>query len=89
MCLAGAAVADQDDAVAVIDPGPLGERGDRGLRDLRVVLKPEVLQPLDLRKPRVDQPALLPALGPLGRLGFQQRGQVGDRGLLFADRFFG
>ena len=87
--LAGAAVADQDDAVAVIDPGALGERGDRGLRDLRVISEPEVLQPFDLREPRVDQPALLAALGAFGHLGLQQRGEVGDRGLLLADGFLG
>ena len=89
MRLAGARVADQDDAVAVIDPGAFGERGDRGLRDLRVVREPEVLQSLDLREPGVDQPALLSALGPFGHLGFQQRGEIRDRGLLLADGFLG
>src|SRR5947209_3984448 len=57
--LAGAAVANQDDRVTVIDPGALSERGDRGLRDLRVVGEPEVLESFDLWKPRVDQPAFL------------------------------
>jgi hypothetical protein len=69
--------------LAVIDPGALGERGDRGLRDLRVVGEAEVLQAFDLREPRVDQPRV-PALSALGHLGFEQRGEVGDRGLLLA-----
>ena len=74
---------------AVIDPGAFGERGDRGLRDLGVIGEPEVLQAFDLREPRVDQAAFLAALGAFGHLGFQQRGEIGDRGLLLADRFCG
>jgi hypothetical protein len=70
-------------------PRSLRQRGDRGLRDLGVVGEPEVLEALDLREPRVDQPALLAALGAFGHLGLQQRGQVRDRGLLFTQRFGG
>ena len=42
--LAGAGVADEDDRLAVIDPGAFGERGDRGLRDFGV---PSRRSPLD------------------------------------------
>ena len=89
MCLAGARVADQDDRVAVIDPGALGQRGDRGLRDLRVIGEPEVLEPFDRREPGVDQPAFLASLGAFGHLGLEQRREIGDRSLLLADRFLG
>jgi site-specific DNA recombinase len=40
---AGPALADQDHRLAVVDPGALGERGDRCLRDLGVLGEPEVL----------------------------------------------
>ena len=49
MCLAGPAVAEEDDGLAVIDPGALRERGDRGLGDLRVLVEAEVLQALGER----------------------------------------
>ena len=71
MCLPRAAVTDQDDALAVTDPGAFRERGDRGLRDLRVVGEAELLQSFDLREARLDQPAFLAALGALGDLGLQ------------------
>ena len=89
MRLAGAAVADEDHALAVVDPGALGERGDRGLRDRRVVGEDEVLQAFDLREARVDQAPAFAALGAFGHLGLQQRAEVGDRGLLLARRFVG
>ena len=82
-------VADEDHRLAVIDPGALGERGDRGLRDLRVVGEAEVLEPFDLREAGVDQPAPLAAFGAFGHLGLQQRAEVGDRGLLLAGRLGG
>ena len=82
-------VADQDHAVAVIDPGALGERGDRGLRDLRVLGEAEVLQALDRREPRVDQAPAFATFGAFGHLGLQQRAEVGDRGLLLAGGFLG
>ena len=75
--------------LAVIDPRSLGERGDRGLRDLRVVGEAEVLEAFDLREPGVDQPALLAPLGAFGHLGLEQRGRVRDRGLLLAEGFGG
>ena len=75
--------------LAVIDPRAVGERGDRGLRDLRVVGEAEVLEAFDLREPRVDQPALLATLGAFGHLGLQQRAEVRDRGLLLAERLGG
>ena len=70
--------------LAVVDPGALGERGDRGLRDVGVVGEAEVLEALDGREAGVDQAALLAALGAFGHLGLQQRGEVGDRRLLLA-----
>ena len=85
----GARVTDQDGRVLVIDPGALGQCRDRGLRDLRVVCEPEVLEAFNLREAGVDQPALLAAFGTFGHLGLKQRGEVGDRGLLLADRFVG
>jgi hypothetical protein len=39
------------------------------------------------REPRVDQPSSLAAVGSLGDLGLQQRGQVRGGGLLIAGRF--
>jgi hypothetical protein len=68
---AGPAVDDEDDALAVIDPGALGECGDRGLRNLRVVGEAEVLEALDGREACVDQAAAFAALGTLGHLGLQ------------------
>ena len=68
-------VADQDHAVAVIDPGALGERRDRGLGDVGVVGEDELLQALDLREARVDQAPPFASLGALGHLGVQQRGE--------------
>jgi hypothetical protein len=60
---AGAAVADQDHALAVIDPRSLRQGGDRSLRDLGVVLEAEVLEAFDLREAGVDQPAFLASFG--------------------------
>ena len=87
--LAGAGLADEDHALAVVDPTALGERGDRGLGDVGVVGEAEVLQALDDRELGVQQPAAFAALGALGDLGLQQRGEVGDRGLLLARGFLG
>ena len=84
---AGPAVADEDHRLAVIDPRSLGERRDRGLGDLGVVGEPEVLEPFDLREPCVDQSALLAPLGAFGHLRLQQRPEIGDGGLLLAERF--
>jgi hypothetical protein len=66
MCLAGARVAEEDHGLAVIDPRSLRERGDGGLRDLRVVLEAVVLQSFHQREPRVDQ---TPSLSPLSSFG--------------------
>ena len=54
-----------------------------------VVGEAEVLQALDQREARVDQAAAFAALGAFGHLGLQQRGEVGDRGLLLAGGFGG
>jgi hypothetical protein len=53
----------------LLDPGALRERGDRRPRDLRVVIKAEVLEPFQSREPGVDQPAFLSSFGPLSGLG--------------------
>ena len=82
--LAGAALADEHDRLAVVDPGALGQGGDRGLGHLGVIVEAEVLEPFDDREPGVDQPALFAAFGALGDLGLKQRGEVGERGLLLA-----
>ena len=63
----------------------MGERGDRGLGDFRVLGELEVLEAFDHREPGVDQPASLAAFGSLGDFGFEQRGEVGGRGLLVAE----
>ena len=86
---AGAAVADEDHRLAVADPGALGEGGDRGLRDLRVVSEAEVLQALERGEPRVEQAPSLASLCAFGGLGFEQRSEVGSRGLLLAGGFLG
>jgi hypothetical protein len=83
------AVADEDDALAVVDPGALRQGGDRGLGDVGVVLEAEILQAFDLRESCVDQPAFLAALRAFGDLGLQQRAEVRERGLLLARRFGG
>jgi hypothetical protein len=41
---AGAGLADEDDRLAIVDPGAFGERRDRGLGHLGVVLEVEVLR---------------------------------------------
>jgi hypothetical protein len=69
--LAGAAVADEDHGLAVGDPGPFGERGDRGLRDARVVGEVELFEAFDLWEARVDQAPAFAALSAFGDLGFQ------------------
>ena len=76
----------EDHALAVVDPGAFGERGDRGRRDLGVVVEAELLEAFDDRETRVDQSAFLASLGAFLVLGFQQRGEVRDRGLLLAGR---
>src|SRR5450755_1492168 len=87
--LASPAVADEDHRLAVIDPGSFRQGGDRGLRDLRVVLEAEILEAFDVREPCVDQAAFLASLGAFGHLGLEQRGEIRDRGLLLAERFRG
>ena len=87
--LAGAGVADEDDALAVIDPGSFGERGDRGLGGLGVVGEAELLQALDRGEAGFEQPAAFSALSAFGHFGLQERGKVGGRGLLLAGRFGG
>jgi len=87
--LAGSAVADQDHRLAIGDPGALGERGDRGLWDLRVVGEAEVLQALERGEAGVEQPSAFTSLGAFGGLGFQQGGEGGGRGLLLAGGLFG
>ena len=67
----------------------LGERGDRGLGDRRVVGEDEVLEAFDLGEARVDQAPAFAAFGAFLVLGFQQRAEVGDRGLLLAQRLLG
>jgi hypothetical protein len=79
-----AGFAVEDDALAVIDPGALRERGDRGLWDLGVIVEAELLQAFDDREARVDQPATLASFGAFLVFCFEQRGEVGDRGLLLA-----
>ncbi len=69
MCFAGTAVAEEDDALAVIDPGALGERGDRGLGDLWVLLEAEILQAFGEREAGVDEPSAFAALSALCDLG--------------------
>jgi hypothetical protein len=63
MSFPATALAMEDDALAVVDTGALGERCDGGLRHLGVVGEAELLQTFDDREPRVDQPALLAPLG--------------------------
>jgi hypothetical protein len=89
MGLAGTALAGEDDRFAVVDPGALGERRDRRLRHRRVVVEAEVVEPLEVREAGVEQPASLSALRPFLHLGFEQRGQVGERRLLGSGRFGG
>jgi hypothetical protein len=50
MLLADAALADEDDGLAVVDQGAVGERGDRRLRHRGVVVEAEVLEPLQQRE---------------------------------------
>ena len=70
MCLAGPAVAEEDDALAVIDPCALRQGGDRGLGDLGVLMELEVLQALGEWESCVDQPAAFAALSALCDLCF-------------------
>jgi hypothetical protein len=77
-------LADEDDRLAIVDPGALGERRDRGLGHLGVVFEVEVLQSFDDREASVEQSAPLAPLGALLHLGLQQRGEVRERGLLLA-----
>jgi len=44
----------EDHALAIVDPGAVGERGDRGLWDPGVVVEAELLEAFDDREPRVD-----------------------------------
>src|ERR1039458_702585 len=89
MGLPRAAVAEEDHRLAVVDPGALRQRGDRGLGDLRVLLEAEVLQALHQGKTRVDQPSAFAAFSSLTDLGLQQRREIGGRGLLVACRLLG
>jgi hypothetical protein len=89
VCLAGAAVADQDHRLAVSDPRALRQGGDRGLRDPLVLIEAEVLQVFQRGEPGVDQAALLASFGAFGDLGLHERGEIGDRWLLLAGRFVG
>ena len=68
---------------------PFGERGDRGLRDVRVVGEDELLEAFDLREARVDQAPSFAAFGAFGHLGLKQRAEVGGRRLLLARGFGG
>ena len=79
----------EDDRLPVVDPRAFGERRGRGLRHLRVVLEAELLEPLDDREARVDQPAALAALGALLVLCLEQGREVGGRRLLLAGSFLG
>src|SRR5438034_512150 len=65
VCLAGAAVAGEDDGLAVVDPGAVGERGDRRLRQRGVVVEAEVLEPFEQGEAGVEQAAALSVLGAL------------------------
>lgn len=66
--LAAAGLADQDDLLAVVDPGPFGQRGDRGLRHGGSVVEVKVLQSLDDREAGVKQAAAFAAFGAFGDL---------------------
>ena len=77
-------IADEDHALAVVDPGAFGERGERGLGHLRVVFEAKILQALDQGEPGVEQATSLAPLGTLLHLGLEKRGEVGERGLLLA-----
>ena len=87
--LAGAALAAEDDRLAVCDPGALGERSDRRLRDGGVVGEAEVLEPFERGEAGVEQASALATLGPFGYFGFEQGGQVGERCLLRSGRLSG
>ena len=82
-------VADQHDRIAVVDPRALGERRDRRLRHAGVISEPELLQALEQREPRVQQPPAFAAFGAFVHLGLEQRREVRDRGLLLAGRLRG
>jgi len=69
------------------DPGALGERGDRGLGDLRVLVEAEILESFDQREARVDEASSFASLGAFLDFCFQERGEVRERGLLLAGRF--
>ena len=89
MRFAGAALAGEDDRVAVGDPGALGERGDRRLRHVGVVVEAEVVEPFQQGEAGVEEPPSFAALGSLLHLALEQRGEVGERRLLGAGRFGG
>ena len=63
--LAGAAVTDQDHRLAVVDPGSLGERGDRGRGTLGLSAKRKSSRRLICGEAGLDQAA---AFAPLGAL---------------------
>src|SRR6266545_5979598 len=63
--LAGAALAGEDDRFAVIEPGAVGEGGDRRLRDGGVVVEAEVLEPFQQGEAGVEEAPALSALGSL------------------------
>ncbi len=70
MGLAGAAVADEDDLLAVVDPATFGQRGDGGLWDLWVVVEAELVQVLEDGEAGVDETASLAPLGAFLVFGF-------------------
>jgi hypothetical protein len=84
VCLACAAVAEEDDALAVIDPGALRERGDVAWGIFGFSSKRKSSMRLVSGNLGVDQPSVFAALSALGDLGFQERGEVRGRGLLVA-----
>jgi hypothetical protein len=63
---AGPRFAGEDDRLAVVEPGALCERGDRGLRHRGVVGEAEVLEPFQQGEAGVEQATSLAPLGPLG-----------------------
>jgi hypothetical protein len=89
VCFPAARFTVQDDALSVIDPRALRQRGDRRLGHLGVVGETEILQAFDDWEPSIDQPPAFASLGSFLVLGFQQRRQIGNRGLLLARRLGG
>jgi hypothetical protein len=59
------------------------------LRDLGVVGEPELLEAFEQREPGLEQASSFSSLGTFVHLGFEQRRQIRDRGLLLPDGFGG